>query len=336
MAIKNYNTINAMILGKTETTGSSNLTVDYLLDALGSVVGTENREGLMNTYRYAGYGQTISKTGSSADPPFQWVGGAGYRQLGLTYVRMRHYTVGVMGFSGRARWKEILKGERPYCYALNSPATLIDPSGLIVQICHRGISTGRTTEFGDSCGISHWGLNVNQHKCGMIQFNQFGIHVDPVDDLGREENWDHPDVPYRPPSGPPVGSGPPAIPLYASNPPKIIRVPDKSPWRCRTIAATAAQERCLCENAKYAKYGARMDGTTWLPRDSDPTWKNVDFCDESSRVHDCQGFVVRLLKKCGLSSPWDRTHDVLRNIIDSGPLSPDLPHPFRGNPFDDY
>ena len=127
MPWKAYNTVNGQVLGETFATGARPL--DYQLDALGSVVGTIKANGaLENTYRYAGYGQQVSKTGAGADPKFRWVGGWGYRMAGTTsYVRRRHLDITT------ARWlaiDPIWPDEAAYLYALDNPTTHFDLLGL--------------------------------------------------------------------------------------------------------------------------------------------------------------------------------------------------------------
>ena len=74
---KTYFTINGDIIGE-KTAGGSR--VDYLTDALGSVIGTVNQSAqVVNTYRYKPYGAQLAKTGVGADPAFGWVGTHGYR-----------------------------------------------------------------------------------------------------------------------------------------------------------------------------------------------------------------------------------------------------------------
>lgn len=127
MAWKAYNTVNGMIMGETSATGAR--PTDYLTDALGSVVATASKGTIQNTYRWAGYGQQVSKTGTSADPKFLWVGNAGSRRAGiLQYNRLRHYSI--FRFLSRVRQAEWVLGEHPYAYALNNPSTFTDPSGL--------------------------------------------------------------------------------------------------------------------------------------------------------------------------------------------------------------
>lgn len=125
MAFKSYNTVNGMLVGEHD----GERAVDYQTDALGSVVGTFQTNGtLRNTYRYAGYGQQVSKTGNAADPKFLWVGGWGYRNSsGMLYVRRRHL-LGTLATWTSADY--LWPGEDLLAYAMRSPTSLYDYSGL--------------------------------------------------------------------------------------------------------------------------------------------------------------------------------------------------------------
>src|SRR5205085_8384152 len=103
MAVTNFYSMNGKIIGQ-KTAGGSR--VDYLTDALGSVVATVNQSAqVVNTYRYKPYGAQLAKTGAGADPAFQWAGQHGYRTTAKkwsdVYVRARHYD------SVSGRWNSI-------------------------------------------------------------------------------------------------------------------------------------------------------------------------------------------------------------------------------------
>lgn len=120
-----YNTVNGLIVGQVEI-GEETRSTDFQLDSLGSVIGTLNASNgnLLNTYRYAGYGQQVSKTGANADPKFLWVGGWGYRQS--FYVRRRHVSTRPGGWtSSDALWP----AEEPFVYVSCNPCSWIDPTG---------------------------------------------------------------------------------------------------------------------------------------------------------------------------------------------------------------
>ncbi|GIK32362.1 MAG: hypothetical protein BroJett009_13540 [Armatimonadota bacterium] len=123
MAWEAYNTVNGMIMGEvSDATGA--LPIDYLTDALGSVVATVANGTVQNTYRWAGYGQQVHKTGTSVDPKFLWVGGWGYRGR---YVRNRSLdSMLAIWLSSDPYWPN----EQAYAYAGGNPATISDPTGL--------------------------------------------------------------------------------------------------------------------------------------------------------------------------------------------------------------
>lgn len=127
MAWKAYNAVNGQILG--EVSGASGARpIDYLTDALGSVVATVSKGTLQNTYRWAGYGQQVSKTGASPDPKFLWAGGWGYRDTScFSYVRARHYS------EPHGCWITVdlqWPAESAFGYASQRVATNVDVSGL--------------------------------------------------------------------------------------------------------------------------------------------------------------------------------------------------------------
>lgn len=127
MVSKSYLTINGKIHGEV----SGGVATGYATDALGSVTATVDNSGnVANAYRYKPYGATLAKTGSSADPKSQWVGGYGYRATGRTqsvsYVRARHYGQE----TGQWTTVDVLWPHQPgYNYAYSSPVGIIDPSG---------------------------------------------------------------------------------------------------------------------------------------------------------------------------------------------------------------
>lgn len=150
MAFTGYNTVNGLILGEVSD-ASGSLPKDYLTDALGSVVATVVNGAVQNTYRHAGYGQQVSKTGGGADPKYLWVGGWGYRQ---GYVRRRRY------LPSAGSWTSVdplWPAEPQYAYSGSRPTSSIDPSGLFrldfVTLC--GQQMYRVVpEGGDALGIA--------------------------------------------------------------------------------------------------------------------------------------------------------------------------------------
>jgi RHS repeat-associated protein len=162
MSVTNYYSAHGELIGEW-TAGGQRL--DYLTDAVGSIVGTVDQAGaLVNTYRYKPYGPQLAKTGSGIDPAFRWGGGHGYRQTGNLFgeihVRARHYSTSV------ARWitpdpLDVVQRGSPYVYAQSSPVTLVDPSGLacapLGDCCPEAIERARESkEAKDHCPGGAW------------------------------------------------------------------------------------------------------------------------------------------------------------------------------------
>jgi hypothetical protein len=89
MPVTNYYTVDGRILG--ESTGGSR--IDYLPEALGSVVGTVSSDGsLQRQYRYKPYGGELWSPGSGVIPGYLWsdvmpasLQGASYSHYGVLY-----------------------------------------------------------------------------------------------------------------------------------------------------------------------------------------------------------------------------------------------------------
>ncbi|MBI5706359.1 MAG: hypothetical protein HZC36_05155 [Armatimonadetes bacterium] len=104
---------------------------DYLVDALGSVVGTSNKDNTVNRrYQYKPYGARLSASGAGSDPRFQWVGVPGYRTTDRShsthYVRARHYS------QEEGRWTTVdplWPDVYAYTYCDVRPTACIDPTG---------------------------------------------------------------------------------------------------------------------------------------------------------------------------------------------------------------
>ena len=122
-----YYTVNDEIIGE-HTLGQSRL--DYLTDALGSVVTTTDQsQNVTSTARYKPYGDDLAVTGSR--PAHGWNGMSGYRRTGRpqaqSYVRNR-----IMSTTC-GRWTTVdplWPGETAYIYAYASPILVTDPTGL--------------------------------------------------------------------------------------------------------------------------------------------------------------------------------------------------------------
>jgi RHS repeat-associated protein len=126
MPVVNYHTVNGQMVG--QSTGST--FTQYLTDALGSVTATVNGKRVTNTYRYKPYGESLAKTGTGADPDFQWTGDTGSRVTGRSraeqYNRARHYG------TSQASWTSvdpIWPRSLAYIYVEGDPVHWIDPSG---------------------------------------------------------------------------------------------------------------------------------------------------------------------------------------------------------------
>jgi len=122
-----YATINGQILYES----TNGVRTEYIHDALGSVIATTDaNRNVQNTYRWAGYGTQIAKTGTAADPKFLWNGTSGYRVTGRAhashYVRRRHYGIQEAAWGGvDLLWLTF----SPYGYALQRPILVLDVFG---------------------------------------------------------------------------------------------------------------------------------------------------------------------------------------------------------------
>lgn len=121
-----------------------------MVDALGSVVGTSNRDNTVSRrYQYKPYGTRLTASGSGADPRFQWVGTYGYRitsGLRTQYVRSRTLDIETSRWNSKDKLVDVLRSIGPgnvnpglwaiiisntYGYVSANPATLIDPLGYV-------------------------------------------------------------------------------------------------------------------------------------------------------------------------------------------------------------
>jgi RHS repeat-associated protein len=113
-----------------DVTGSS-LEI-YHPDRLGSVRALTNSAGtVIAGYRSDEYGILAATSGSSAQP-FGFTGEP-RDTTGLTYLRTRYYDPSLGRLTSRDRWlgsPHVCQTLNRYLYALNDPATFVDPSGL--------------------------------------------------------------------------------------------------------------------------------------------------------------------------------------------------------------
>lgn len=107
----------------------------YHYDGLGSVVALTNPAGKLKAkYVYDAWGETlhsIPKIGTRNK--FQFTGEALDPGTGLNYLRARYYDASIGRFiteDSLSRISAVPIGHNRYAYALNNPATFIDPSGL--------------------------------------------------------------------------------------------------------------------------------------------------------------------------------------------------------------
>ena len=128
MPTTNYYSIDGEVFGES----TDGVMTTYMKDAQGSVIGTIQAGGVVNTYAYTPYGRLLAKTGSGPDPRFMWNGGNQYRTTGRQhaeeYVVARHYD------STQGRWTTVdptWPGEPAFTYGDSNPCTVVDASGTI-------------------------------------------------------------------------------------------------------------------------------------------------------------------------------------------------------------
>jgi RHS repeat-associated protein len=162
MATTYYYTANSEIIGE-HTAGASRL--DYLRDALGSVVGTIDQTlTVKSTARLKPYGADLATTGTT--PSYGFTGNTGSRRTGRPhtdlYNRARH--IGVE----EGRWttvNQLWPSEAAYAYAKVSPTTLVDPFGL--KPC-AGTTVGFFLEF------------LSKHEVPLCSSFECYCHVDGI------------------------------------------------------------------------------------------------------------------------------------------------------------
>ena len=152
MATTYYYTVDSEIIGE-HTTGQSR--IDYLTDALGSVVSTvDQSQTVTSTARYKPYGDDLAVTGSR--PVYGWNGMSGYRRTGRPhaqgYVRNRILS------TTDGRWTTVdplWPKEHSYSYSGQNPASLNDPTGLTCALRFTKGPTLRNVKCSSRC-LKHW------------------------------------------------------------------------------------------------------------------------------------------------------------------------------------
>jgi RHS repeat-associated protein len=121
-----YYTVDSEIIGE-HTAGQSR--IDYLTDALGSVVATvDQSQSVTSTARYKPFGDDLAVTGTG--PVFGWNGMSGYRRTGRPHAQeyIRNRTLATTD----GRWTTVdplWPEEGAYSYVNLNPSTFTDPSG---------------------------------------------------------------------------------------------------------------------------------------------------------------------------------------------------------------
>lgn len=124
MPVATFCTVNGLLLQEVRAGVESY----YIPDTLGSVVEVRNSAGV-KTYsaEYYPYGEIQTETGTNPSN-FGFGGFLGYFRdvVNLLYVRARHYRPGL------GLWQTVDRywpDEAAYCYVVNQPSNLMDPSG---------------------------------------------------------------------------------------------------------------------------------------------------------------------------------------------------------------
>jgi RHS repeat-associated protein len=129
MPTTTFRTVNGRILGHNKAGVAS----EYLLDPLGSVIGTSTSAGVVsNRTTYWPYGE-VRTGGVSSVTPFGFCGGWGYYtdSSGSLYVRARYYRPTL------TRWQTVdplWPEESPFGYVRGRPTHVNDASGLGIDI----------------------------------------------------------------------------------------------------------------------------------------------------------------------------------------------------------
>ena len=115
----------------------------YTYDGLGSTADlTDDTATVTDTYSYDVFGAVRTSTGSS-DNDWLFTGEQHDEDSDLYYLRARYYDSTTGRFLSQDPWTGFAgapQTQHPYAYVVNSPANLVDPSGLCPGSCEGGFS----------------------------------------------------------------------------------------------------------------------------------------------------------------------------------------------------
>jgi RHS repeat-associated protein len=118
------------------STDSSGNQAYYTHDGLGSTRDLTSSSGAkIDGYTYDAFGAPTHTPGSSANP-FQFTGQQTDADSGLQYLRARYYDPGTGRFVTRDPFDGTAhqpQSQNRYAYVQNNPATMIDPTGMVLQ-----------------------------------------------------------------------------------------------------------------------------------------------------------------------------------------------------------
>jgi RHS repeat-associated protein len=173
----------------------------YHTDALGSVIGMTDAMGIVTDHRgYEVFGVpvAVAATHGYAFTGREW-------ELGteLYYYRARYYDPSTARFVSEDPIRLNGGDANFYAYVRNSPAAMIDPSGLKVQRCCRNIDVNPAANTSAMIvGAKHCFIKTDTHEAGMgpakpgpLPMCPFGIPTKIRDHTGESEGAECIDVP---------------------------------------------------------------------------------------------------------------------------------------------
>lgn len=182
MAVTNYFTIEGEMVG--EFRGNTAETVEtqvYLRDYLGSTAETRNADPSTDSrYQYLPYGGWLFSSGSGSTPRYLWDGTWGYRTTDLAnvshYVRARHYD------AKSGIWTSldpVWPVEPAYLYAAETPAKMIDPTGLEkIAVQLNAFVPKRFGWMPEPGAILPWEMKGDQRTANQPGSSRIGIRVE--------------------------------------------------------------------------------------------------------------------------------------------------------------